>query len=382
MPELRFPTVWNPEDHILYVDDPYRPQPTYDIPLINCEAFYNQMNGGESKTASDARLEDIYYNNDSKPEYNFLDLASSYWDKIAYAQRLPTRRQQIDKAAAIITSLDFPDFQNQNIISTLIEKAIRTGILVGLFETVALPNLTGKFASLSNDLKYHRNLGETVSPEPSKGTGAITSVSVQKHGGAVAITQRAELVINGDNPFQRFVSQMQQKRQFDENDMVADEIESNIANTLAGVDFGSRTGAPPASQTNPVDFINNLINAFEGKTQNIDLFISRAFIYNEYITNDIVNGRFNVPPTQANVNEEVSAFPLMSGVNWARDNAITSANNGWAMNSNAIKIFRGPSRNYTIADEDTETTKYVTKNYMLPDTIEPSLIIMVQNIAA
>lgn len=384
MAEIRFPTVWNPEDHILYVDDPYSPQPTYNTPLIDCAALHQYATAGNSLAASDVRLEDIYYNNDdSSGKYNMLDKANTIFDQIEYAKKLPTQKERISKAGAIITSLDFPDFQQSNVIGTNIESAIRTGILTNLFESVSLPNLTGKWAALSNDLKYHRNLGETVSPQPSKGTGSITSVTVQKHGGAVAITQRAEMVINNDNPFQRFVTQMQQKRQFDENDMVADLIEATVTPTVAGVDFGARTGSPPASTTNPLDFLNNLTNTFDPLSQPLNLFISRAFMYNEYTLNDIVRGGINnVPPAVGNVNESVGAFPLLGGVTWARDNAITSNVNGWAMNSNCIKIFRGPSRNYTIADEDIETTRYVTKNYMLPQMVDATLIYMITGIAA
>ena len=384
MTEIRFPTVWNPEDHVLYVDDPYSPQPTYNTPLIDCAALSQYANAGNSLAASDVRLEDIYYNNDdSSGKYNMLDQANTIYDQIEYAKRLPTKKERISKAAAIITSLDFPDFQQSNVIGTNIETAIKTGILTNQFESVSLPNLTGKWAALSNDLKYHRNLGETVSPQPSKGTGQITTVTVQKHGGAVAITQRAEMVINTDNPFQRFVTQMQQKRQFDENDMVADLIEATTTPTIAGVDFGLRTGTPPSSQTNPLDFLNNLTNVFDPLSQTLNLFISRAFMYNEFISNDIVRGGSNnVPASVGNVNESVGPFPLLNGVTWARDNAITSMTNGWAMNSNCIKIFRGPSRNYTIADEDTETTRYVTKNYMLPQMVDSTLIYMVTGIAA
>ena len=52
------------------------------------------------------------------------------------------------------------------------------------------------------------------------------------------------------------------------------------------------------------------------------------------------------------------------------------------MNDNAIKLFRGPCRNYTIADEDTETTKYVTKNHFLPQLVDSTLIYKVTGITA
>jgi hypothetical protein len=381
MPQIRFPTVWNPSDHILYVDDPYSKEPTYDIPLMDCQAFMQQV-GGESKAAATQQNQDVFFSND-KPEYNFEDIANQYYDKIAQARAASTRAEQKSKAAAIITSLDFADFQNQTIIGQNAETAIRTGVLVGLFQTVATPNLSGKWQSFTNDLKYYRNIPESKSPEPSKGVGAITTVAIQKHGGAVAITQRAEMVINNDNPFQRLVTQMGQKKLFDENDMVADEIEANTANSITGVDFGARSGTPPASTTNPTDLLTSIITTFEALSQPVNLFISRGFMFNEYVLNDIIRGGVNnVPASQGNINEQVGSFPLLDGVRWARDNAITATTAGWAMNDNAIKNFRGPSRNYTIADEDTETTKYVTKNYFLPKTMDTALIYKVTGIAA
>ncbi len=383
MTQIRFPTVINPKDGIMYVDDPYSKEPTYDIPLIDTKAFMQQV-GGESKAASTQHNQDVFFSNE-KPEHNFEDIANQYYDKIAQARAASTPQERESKAAAVITSLDFTDFQSANnvVIGQNPETAIRTGILVGLFETVAVPNLSGRWQSFTNDLKYFRNIPESKSPEPSKGVGTYTTVSVQKHGGAVAITQRAQAVINADNPFQRLVAQMGQKKQFDENDMVADVIEAVTATTYAGVDFGARSGTPPASQTNPIDFLTNTVSTFEALSQMVNLFVSRGFMFWEYIYNDIVRGgTSNVPPSQGTINEQISAFPGLDGVRWARDNAITSTTAGWAMNDNAIKNFRGPSRNYTIADEDTETTKYVTKNYFLPQLVDSTIIYKVTGIAA
>jgi hypothetical protein len=381
MTELKFPTVWNPLDHTIYVDNPYEKEPTYDTPLMNAKLFMQQLHG-ESKAANTVSLEDIFYNNDGKEELNFLDKANTYYDKILSA-RSASSRERNSKAAAVITSKDFTDFQNQLIIGQNVETAIRTGILASLFQTVAVPSLSGKWMSLANDLKYHRNIPETKSPEPSKGAGSVTTISVQKHGGAVAITQRAEAVINGDNPFQRLVNQMGQKKLFDENDMVADEIESNTANSITGVDFGIRSGTPPASTQNPIDLLTTFVTTYEALSQPVNLFVSKGFIYNEFILNDIIRGGINnAPPAVGNVDEQVGPFPLLGGVRWARDNAISSATAGWLMNDNAIKLFRGPSRNYTIADEDTETTKYVTKNYFLPETVDTTIIHRVTGVAA
>lgn len=416
MSEIRNPTVWNPETNCIYVDDPYQHEPTYETVLMNVGAFMSAL-GGASKAASTVSLERIFYNN-GPAQHNYLDLANEYYDRIVRSRAASTPSQQIEKAkslikdkkfaefqqnlniaqvihiaemqrihgskaGAIITSLDYPGFVTNEVVGTSPNTRIRTGILASLFQTIPLAQLTGQWQSFDDDLKYYRNLSETKSPEPSKGTGALKSVEVEKHGGAVAITQRAEMVINGYNPFATLVGRMGQKRLFDENDYIADVIQANTANTIAGVDFGARTGSPPASTTIPTDFITSLINTFEALPQDIDLFISRGTAYMEYVTNDIVRGGVNnPPPTQTNVNEQVGPFPLMGGVTWARDNAITSNTNGWAMNNNAIKLFRGPSRNYTIANEDTETTKYVTKNYFKPDTMEANLIYMVTNITA
>ena len=413
MTELRNPTVWNPKNGIIYVDDPYSAEPTYKTPLMNAREFMSQIGGG-SKAASTQSNEQVFYDND-KPQHNYLDISNQYYDKIVSARNATRYDDRVSKAAAvledpefqdfqntltlaqayerpyskagaIITSKDFTDFQTNNVIfGENPETAIRTGVLVGLFQTIALPSLSGKWQSFSNDLKYHRNIPEGKSPEPSKGTGATTTVSVQKHGGAVAWTQRAEAVINGDNPFQRLVNQMGLKKQFDENDMVADTIEAVTATTYAGVDFGLRSGTPPLSSTNPVDFLTTTVTTFEALSQPVDLFVSRGFMYWEYIYNDIIRGGAlagNPLPGQGNVNEQVGPFPGLDGVTWARDNAITSTTAGWAMNRNAIKNFRGPSRNYTIADEDTETTKYVTKNYFKSQVMDSTVIYKVTGIAA
>lgn len=417
MSKIRLATVLDPETNCLHIDDPTDAEPFYGNIVMDINAFMSAL-GGKSKAASSAPLHQIFYNTeDQENGIAAADLANDYYDKIAQSRAASTKTEQLEKskalmgdkkyrnfesllataqshayaqtrskAAAVITSLDFTESQDSPFLGENLETNIRTGILTSLFQTVAMPVLSGKWRSAtSNDLKYYRNIPESKSPEPSKGVGAVTTVTIQKHGGAVAITQRAQAVINQDNPFQRLVTQMGQKKLFDENDMIADEIEANTANTYAGVDFGLRAGTPPLSSTNPVDFLTSTVNTFETLSQNINLFVSRGFMYWEYAFNDIIRGGAlagNPAPPQGNINEQVSSFPGLDGVRWARDNAITSTTAGWAMNDNAIKLFRGPSRNYTIADEDTETTKYVTKNYFKPTTVDATLIYKVTGIAA
>ena len=418
MSKIRLATVWNPETNCLHIDDPYEPEPQYGSIVMDLDAYAQTALAGNSKTASTAPLHQVFYNTkDSEYGINALDDSNGYFDGIAQSRAASSKTEQLEKskalmadrkyrdfqsilsiadslvyaqnhskAGAIITSLDYSAFQETPTVGGNVETNIRTGVLASLFQTVAMPVLTGKWISaMANDLKYYRNLMETESPIPSKGTGATTTVNIQKHGGAVAITQRAQAVINNDNPFQRLVTQMGQKKLFDENDMIADVIEAVTATTYAGVDFGLRAGTPPLSSTNPVDFLATTISTFEALSQNINLFISRGLAYTEYIFNDIVRGGAlagNPLPPQVNINEQVSNFPGLDGVRWARDNAITSTTAGWAMNDNAIKLFRGPSRNYTIADEDIETTKYVTKNYFLPQLVDSTLIYKVTGITA
>ena len=282
MSKIRLATVWNPETNCLHIDDPYEPEPQYGSIVMDLDAYTQTALAGTSKTASTAPLHQVFYNTkDSEYGINALDDSNGYYDGIAQSRAASTKTEQLEKskalmadkkyrdfqsvlsiadsivyaqnqahqskAGAIITSLDYTAFQDTPTLGGNVETNIRTGVLAGLFQTVAMPVLTGKWISaMANDLKYYRNLMETESPVPSKGTGSTTTVNIQKHGGAVAITQRAQAVINNDNPFQRLVTQMGQKKLFDENDMIADVIEAVTATTYAGVDFGleSRNTTP------------------------------------------------------------------------------------------------------------------------------------------
>jgi len=237
-------------------------------------------------------------------------------------------------------------------------------------------------------LKWFRNIPEGKSPEPSFGKVSETPFTVLKNGGAVAITDRARDVINGANIFQRLVGQLQEVRLQDENLMVTEEIESNTGNTESGVDFGARSGTPPASTQNPLALINEINNDFGGTQRpdiRWDLFISRGFIYNEYITNDIVRNLYTQPipqqtPQDLNVSSGVPGFP--SYVTWVRDDTISNTTDGWALNRTAIKKFRGPTVQYTVTDPEKEYTKYTTKTHLSVETVKPELVYQITDIAA
>ena len=381
--KIEFPVVYNPKDSIVYVDDPYRKVPVYNIPLMNVAAYMNSLPHASKAASVNSPLEEIYFNN-GKPEYNFLDMAIEFTDKAHQAQQLGSPFARRSAAAALITSTDYADFQNVTIIGQTTQTPIKRGITKQQFEEISVPNLTGKFASFDDDLKWHTDIPEGKSPEPSGGTGSLLSIAVTKHGGAVAITERAELVINGDNPFPRLVSRLQDKRELSENAMVVAEIESNTAHSQAGVDAGSRSGTPPVSQTNPLDTITILIGISENLNKGFNKFFSKGFIYNEWNLNDIIRGAGNLSPlpTQQSIDESTSPFPAYGGITWVKDNAFTSSTAGWLLNDEAIKNFRGPTRAYTVADPDAETRKYVTKVYYKPDTVESANIYRITGIAA
>jgi len=52
------------------------------------------------------------------------------------------------------------------------------------------------------------------------------------------------------------------------------------------------------------------------------------------------------------------------------------------LNRNAIKKFRGPTRQYTVTDPEKEYTKYTTKTHLAVETVHPELIYEVTGIAA
>jgi hypothetical protein len=387
--------VWRPSNGVLYL---YDSAVGDEFKFENLEPVMNARKWTEDSGAKGmgSRAASI--------QSQLVDLTDCFYDTVVPNLREPVTNRQIrfneladmilnesdrahdtndeSRAAAVITSLSYPDFQNVVAVGESNEFPIRQGILPGLFESIQLDAGSGKWAQIDDNLIWHNNLPENSTPEPSFGFGTTIPVSIQKHGGAVAITDRAQDIINGLNPFQRLTARLGQKRLADENRQTAAEIEKNTTNTVAGVDFGLRTGTPPASQTYPPDLIKSINTVFDAKKAPWNLFITKGYIYTEYATNDIINGVGVAPPSQGSQNERQSPFPLADGVTWARDNAITSNIHGWALNDMAIKIFRGAIITYTVRNQDHETTKFVIKNNVKPQTVEPSLIVQVLNIAA
>jgi len=261
------------------------------------------------------------------------------------------------------------------------------GILTQIFDEVAAPTLTGRWLTWANDVKYLTNIPETKSPEPTMGTASVISVEVPKHGGAVAITDRARQVItDGGNVFNRLVGQLQQRKARSESIIVRDAIEAIAAtNDQTGVDFGARAGTPPASTTNGIDLLNTLVTFFDSTAGQWDTIVSKSFIFNEFILNDTIRGGNTLNPLNPiqSVQEQVSSVGVLPGVQWYRDNLMTSSTNMYIMDrARAGKSFRGPTRAYTVTDPDTETEKYVTKSFFATYIVDGTLIARVTGVAA
>jgi len=373
-------TILNPEDHVVYVDNlkPLNEDYRYQTPIFNAKAY---SLAASAKSDDPLKITDAFYNNGTE-ETNFADIANTVYQELNKAKEKGDR----SLAAAIITSKEFTALQD-NLILGQNDELIRQGILTQIFEEVAAPLLTGRWLSWANDLRYLTNLPESKSPEPSMGTASVVSVEVPKHGGAVAITDRArQIITDGGNIFNRMTQQLQQKKARSESIIVRDAIEAIAAtNDQTGVDFGIRSGSPPASTQNPTDLINTLLTFFEATAGQWDTIVSKAFIYNEFVLNDIVRGgsTLNPLPPIGSVTESVRNVSVLPGVNWYADNIMTSSTNMYVMDrGRAGKSFRGPTRAYTVTDPDTETEKYVTKSFFTTVIVDGTLIARVTGVAA
>jgi len=380
--EYRNPIIYNPvvgkifEHDLTEVNDSYE----YRNPIVNVKA-YNRANSlaGSVSEKNEARIS-AFYNNGTE-ESNHRDIATKFFGQMNKA----VETGDASLAAAIITSKEYTVLQDSVILGTN-EEIIRTGVLVSLFEEIPTPTLTGKFLSYANDVQYFTNLPESKSPEPTFGTASTTTVEVPKHGGSIAITDRARQVINtGGDVFSRLVSQLLQKRSKSENELTAEEIETNTSGPITGVDFGLRAGTPPLSSTTPSALWTTIINYFEGTVSGaqFNTIISQGFIFNEYISADQVRGLYQPINNQTAVNEQSSSVPGISGVSWVRDNTMDGTTDMFVLDRNkAIKIFRGPTIAYTVRDPDTESEKYVTKSHMIPKTVDSTAIKQVTGVAA
>ncbi len=382
--QMNNPIVIDHYSGIVYKDNP-RIANVFDLdfkdlePVMDARAW-NSLKKDQSKTAAigsdPLKIADVFLG-------QYSDKATQYFSEIKEARK--TRNQSL--AAAIITSKDYTLLQDTVVVAEEPE-FIETGVVSGLFEETAINQISGKYRDFAHDLKWYRNIPEGKSPEPSFGAVSEVSFRLFKHGGAVAITDRARDVINGGNIFSKLVNQLQEVRLADENDMVVDEIESNTSNTETGVDFGAMTGT--ASTNNPKGVIAEINADFGNSTRpelRWDLFLTKSRVFSEYVTNTFVSGSPYVAnpaqnPENGNISSGIPGFP--SYVTWVRADELSldSGKDGIAMNRSAIRKFRGPTRQYTITDPEKEYTKYTTKTHFAVETLKPELIYLVTDIYA
>ena len=200
--KIENPVVVNPKDHTVYKDDPRTD--VWDLDWRNMEPVLDAQVWAKSKSAAvvtdPLKISDAFLGeSQAKAQNMFNDIAEA------------KKTRSHSKAAAIITSLDYSLLQDAVVIAENVE-VIETGVLSQQFEEIATVSVSGKYRDFSNDLKWFRNIPESKSPEPSFGKVSEVQFSVLKHGGAVAITDRARDVINSTNIFQRLVSQLQEVR--------------------------------------------------------------------------------------------------------------------------------------------------------------------------
>jgi hypothetical protein len=378
--EFKNPRILNPLDNVVYVDSlkPLNEDYVYETPVMNAKAW---SLAASSKPDDPLKITEAFYNNGTE-ETNFADQANTIYSQLNKAKETGDK----SLAAAIITSKEFTALQD-NLILGSNDELIRQGILTQIFEEIPAPLLTGRWLAWSNDVQYQLNLPESKSPEPTMGTASTTSIEVPKHGGAVAITDRARQVItDGGNVFNRLVGQLQQKKARSESIIVRDAIEAIAStNNQTGVDFGARSGTPPASTQNAIDFLNTLITFFDSTAGEFNTIVSKSFIFNEFILNDTIRGGNTLNPLNpiTSVQEQVSSVGVLPGVQWYRDNLMTSSTNMYVMDRNrAGKSFRGPTRAYTVTDPDTETEKYVTKSHFVTYIVDSTLIARATGVAA
>jgi len=380
--QYKNPMIFNPVDRTLYQDDlsPLDDQYVYNNPIVNAQAY---SLAASSKSDDPLKLTDVFYNNGNE-ETNFADMANTMYDGLNKA------RTQGDKsrAAAIITSKEYSIINDATTLLGVQEEPAKNGILGQIFQDVTTDRLTGKYRTFTDDLVYFTNLPESKSPEPTFGAATEVTVEVPKHGGAVAITDRARQVVSGiDAEYRRLIQRLQGKRQKSESIIVRNAIEAIAStNNQTGVDFGATTGTPAVATYNPSLLLWPAIqNFFDGQNRNFDTFVSNALPYYEYVGNYNTRGTVLTPPSSVpgNINESIRSAPGLEGIRWFVDNLMTTLTEGYAIDSSlAGKNFRGPTRAYTVTDPDTETEKYVTKSHFDCLIVDTTAIARVTGIQA
>ena len=370
--EYKNPIILNPVDKTIYMDNlaPLDDSYVYGNPIVNTKAY---SLAASAKSDDEYSITDAFYNNDTQ-ETKFADMANELISK--------------SKAAAIITSKEYSILADATTLLGTQEEPTQQGILSQIFETVATSTLTGKYRTFTDDLVYFTNLPESKSPEPTFGAATEVTVEVPKHGGAVAITDRARQVIAGaDAEYRRLINRLQTKRARSESIIVRDAIEAIAAtNNQSGVDFGATTGTPAVATYNPSLLLWPAIyNFFDGQNRNFDTFLSNALPFYEYVGNYNTRGTVLTPPANVpgNINQSIRSAPGLEGVRWFVDNLMTTLTEGYAIDSSmAGKNFVGPTRAYTVTDPDTETEKYVTKSHFECLIVDATAIARVTGIQA
>ena len=366
------PIIWNPETHIVYKDNMSKVGEDYQWgePILNSKRWV-EANGKSlaASTNDPLALTEVFYG-------EYADVANDFLSAAASARKSGDQ----SKAAAIITSKEYTILQDAVVLGEN-EETIKTGILRTIFPEIAVPTLSGTWTSFANDVKYFNNLGETKSPEPTMGGATEVSIGVPKHGGAVATTDRARQVINGGEVFNRLVSQLQQKRLANENELVAEEIEASTSSPITGVDFGAFGSG--VSTNDPATAWSNVLNVFDPLPHTFNTIAVKAQVFIEYQNNTFIKGQFNANAPTQSVNETTGTHTSLPGVTWAIDNFLDTLADGYVFDRNAaIKIFRGPTKAYTVTDPDTETEKYVTKTWMLPKIVDNTALYKITPVQA
>ena len=350
----------------------------YEEPVMDGKRWAETWNKVASEQDDMTAISDIFYDTRVPGEdFTYTDLVKGIHQDLNHAKAA----KDVNRIASVITSKDYEAFQVPTLVSTT-TTTMRTGILTGLFEEVATPQLSVRYGTETDDLIWHTFVPEGVTVDPSKGAAGYTDIFVSKHEGAVAETFRAKMVLGGNDPLARLTQRLALKRLQAENQMVADEIEGNTSGPTSGVDFGARTSM--LSTTEPSALWNTLITLFESFNKGtFNTIVSKGFIYNEYILNDVVRG-VNAPlPPQSTTNEKQFSVPGLPGVTWATDNTISSSTAMWVMDRDlAIKNFRGPTTAFTVESQERETTKNVIRTYFKTKTVDTDMIEYVTGVAA
>src|ERR1044071_3720407 len=370
--EYKNPIILNPVDKTIYMDNvaPLDDSYVYSNPIVNTQVY---SRAASAKSNDEYSITDAFYNNDSA-ETKFADMANEVITK--------------SKAAAIITSKEYSILADATTLLGTQEEPTQQGILTQIFETVNTPTLTGKYRTFTDDLVYFTNLPESKSPEPTFGGASEVTVEVPKHGGAVAITDRARQVIAGaDAEYRRLINRLQTKRARSESIIVRNAIEAIAStNNQSGVDFGATTGTPAVATYNPSLLLWPVIqNFFDGQNRRFDTFLSNALPFYEYVGNYNTRGTVMSPPQSVpgNINQSIRSAPGLDGIRWFVDNLMTTLTEGYAIDSSmAGKNFVGPTRAYTVTDPDTETEKYVTKSHFDCVIVDSTAIARVTGIQA